>query len=287
MVVGLVLLVLLLAAWLVSLWMTGRVPRAYSVLDSTQTVRVGGEEQPISELAQIYQPLMHLRSSTPSPPLLWVWYEAIGSPETLDLVYFHVWADEIHPNGLVDRLYRLFRGAYYGMPTYDVEFFQVQLSLQDGEVQALTYETSPADNFYPVVSEHLIARVSRQSDGTFQLDLSNQAGERVAESRTVPVLFDGHRVQVGAQTWNHLTELLPGPGSDYDLLLKADLRPLSAREYQNNKFARKSQGTHRTEENRALIWFAFLGLSAAVLAGAWLVSFLLGREAPDGRLRDG
>jgi hypothetical protein len=226
---------------------------------------------------------MHLRSGTPSPPLLWVWYEAIQAPETLDLVYYHVWADEIHPNRLVDRLYRLFRGAYYGTPTYDVEFFQVQLSLQDGEVQALTYETSPADDFYPTVSEHLVARVSRQADGTYQLDLSDQAGAQVAEPRTVPVLFDGRRVRVGAQTWNHLTELLPGPAGEYDQLLEADLRPLSARDYQSNKFARKSQGTHRTEENRVVIWLAFLGLSAVALAGAWLISSLLGREVPDGR----
>lgn len=228
--------------------LTGRTRRAYSTIAPDYTLEIAGDRLDVHDLAIAYQPVMHLRPETLSPPLLWVWYEAVSAGDNLDLVYYHVWENEIHPNPFIHKAYALFRAAYYGYPIRDIEYLQVSVRRSDGRVSGLMFETSPQEDYNVAISEHLIARYTLRPDGLYDRRTTKRDGELVSETSDLELLFDDRRIQALAQTWNHLTRLLnPEDLSAYPL--STNLRNLTAGEYSRDKFVRKSQGDHRTAEN--------------------------------------
>lgn len=237
---------LLLIAVLGVLALTGRKERGYEVLSPEQSVEVAGRQVTVSRLAEEYRPKMYLRSSTPSPELLHVWYEAVPADSTIDLVYYHVWEDEINPHATIHKLYSLFRAAYYGYPLYDIEYFQVSVDRETGAVEGLLFETSRSEDFFQKIPEHLTARYALNPDGTYRAVFTTGDGEETGRNPSAEVLFDGNRVLAGVQTWNHLSRLLESRKSDYDTIQQAELQFLTGKEYRRHKFVRKSQGDHRT-----------------------------------------
>jgi hypothetical protein len=259
---------------LVSASITGYDQRTYTVLLPEEIVQIAGIRQSVEQLAAKYQPAMFLRSATPSPPLLWVWYEAIPNPTTLDFVYYHNWQNEIHPKPLIHALYSIYRAAYYGYPLYDIEYFQLSISRATGEITGLRFETSQGDNYFASVNEHRVAQYQRNLNGTFQERLSSSNGDLISMTDEVMVLFNADHVLVGIQTWNHLSRLLKAEDQDFDVALRAPLQPLNKQDYAKYKFVRKSQGDHQTREIR---W----KFPAAVLVTLALIGYPILRLKPN------
>lgn len=265
---------LLLFALYASLFLTGRDTRSYSVLGPDAVIEVNHKKMSIEQLASDYQPRMYIRSSTPSPKLLWTWYEAVLRDGEIDIVYYQNWEDEINPNPIIHKFYWLFRSTYYGYPTYDIEVFQISVSLETGDVTQLLFETSPSDDFYVTISEHIIARYTKQSDGLYKAILTSKENNNVIDELVESVQFEGSHVLVLAQTWNHLTALLSAPSKDGFQLLDSPLRYLTDRNYSSFKFVRKSQGDHRTYENKFSSAIASIGIFVLVTLPATLLKYL-------------
>jgi hypothetical protein len=266
-----ILIVVLTAFGFVFAYMTGHDARAYTVLPPDAEVEIAGKSIGISELASQYQPTMNLRQTNPSPPLLWTWYEAIRTDSGIDLVYYQVWEDEINPDPFLHWLYHIFRAAYYGSPVRDIEYFQISISAADGDVQKIMFETSPKDDYFVTFSKHLVACYQRRPDGLFDASLRDRSsGLEVSKLSGVAPIFENHRIQVLAQTWNHLTRLVT-PADTNLTQLPTQLKFLTDEEYAAYKFVRKSQGDHRTGENP---WTARIALLAFLTLLPGLIYFL-------------
>jgi hypothetical protein len=243
---------------LISASVTGYDQRTYRVLPPKEIVQIAGIRRSVEQLAAKYQPAMFLRSTTPSPPLLWVWYEAVPNQSTLDFVYYHAWQNEIHPKPIIHALYSIYRAAYYGYPLYDIEYFQVSVSRATGEVVGLRFETSPGHDYFAPVNEHLVAQFQRNANGTFKEERLTLDGNLVVVIDEVPLLFNADRVLVGVQSWNHLSRLLAPADQDFDITIQSPL---------------KSLGDHQTREIR---W----KLPAAVVANLALIGYPIFRTKP-------
>jgi hypothetical protein len=266
---------------------TGYDKRSYHVLQPDQAVKVGDLTQTVEELATDYRPKAFLRRTTPSPPLLWIWYEAVPTPNGIDLIYYLVWENEIHPDPILHKLYILFRAAYYGYPLYDIEYFQIGVSRTDGTVSRLRFETSPGDNYFSTLSEHVVVLLQRRDDGTYDEIRTTQRGRELSRSSGITAQFDGRRVLIAVQTWNHLTRLLTPEDKERDFspLPEVPLKYLSEAEYARFKFVRKSQGDHRTEESKWTLPVAILASLFFLALPAKLFNRFLQRSSQSGRFR--
>jgi hypothetical protein len=255
------LFVALMASFLVAAVVTGRDRRAYPIASPEDSLEVNGHTTSAGELAITYQPVVYLRENNPSPPLLWTWYEVVPDTNTIDITYYQNWENEINPSPTLYILYATFRAAYYGYPLYDIEFFQIRIDKTTGKIVGLLFETSPEDDFYVTISEHLVARYELRPDGRYDKVLKDKSGEVVAQS-VEDVMFEGTHALNLAQTWNHLTRLLIQSDSGINSL-ESSLKFLSSDDYARFKFVRKSQGDHKTSPNIISLIFgtiSFYGL---------------------------
>lgn len=263
----LLLFVIFLLSVLVASYFTGRDKRSYKTLLPADTLVIGGQTFTVENLAQQYEPEMYLRPSTPTPKLEWIWYEATPNYSTIDLTYHFAWENEINPKKTIHCLYSIFRAAYYGYPLYDIEYFQINVNKSNGLVQRIRFETSDNDDYFPVVVEHIIVEIDRDETGHYYRTKISSNGKKLSLEEPIEVEFDNCRVKAGVQTWNHLSRLLvKNVISQYSLFLDAPLRFLSDSDYSLYKFARKSQGEHKTKGNRisfyttSVMIFVFLSI---------------------------
>ncbi len=263
-------LLLLLLSVLAAAALTGRTQRAYPVLAQEATVNVAGKAAPVAQWAEVYRPEIYLRSATPSPELLWVWYEAVPAGPEIRFVYYHAWANEVHPNAIFHALYAGYRAAYFGYPLYDIEFFQVTVDRRTGEVQGLRFETGMSTEYFQPFPEHVTVRYTLASDGTYGAVFTTPSG---GERRrpAAPLVFDGTRVRVGVQTWNHLVHALERRDEADEVLQEAPLRYLTDADYRRHKFVRKSQGDSRTEESPWTLPLAAMAVFFCMAWPAWLL----------------
>lgn len=234
----------LLVGLLAAAALTGRTKRRYAVYAPADSVRIAGKSLAIRRIAEQYQPRMYVRASTPSPKLLWVWYEAVPTASGVDLIYYHAWENEVHPHALIHCLYSIFRAAYYGYPLYDIEYFQMSIDRNTGAISALRFETSRSEDFYQWAPRHVTARWTLNDDGSYRVVLRSGEKADVERIHSANVMLDGNRIRIGAQTWNHLTRVLDDADSEYNRPVDAPLRFLTDRQYRRHKFARRSQGDH-------------------------------------------
>jgi hypothetical protein len=261
---------------LVSVAITGRVKRAYSVLPPEASTVIGNRPTTIQTLAEQYIPEMYIREMTPSPPLLWVFYEAVDSQKTIDLTYYYVWEDEINPVPLFNKAYWLFRAAYYGYPVRDIEFLEIKINPDTGKVIEILFETSPNDNYFITISEHIRARYLSQADDTYLEIRSNRNNIEISRQTGIKPLFNGLHVQSLVQTWNHLSRLLTNKDEDVNKI-NITIRQLSDQEYRAYKFTRKSQGDHQTNENPLSVALGVIATTCLVIIPAG-VFYLLRRS---------
>lgn len=268
---GLALIFLLIMALLAAVALTGHDKRSYSVLNQHDVVIVDGKTIRISDLASKYMPKMYLRPSTPSPPLLFIWYEAALAYKTIDFIYYFVWENEVNPNKIIHKLYSVFRAAYYGTAPYDIEYFQVNVDRANEAVIRLRFETSNSDDYYQVLQEHIVAHITLKANGDYEEVRTSQDGKELSRSPLIQVEFESKRVRVGVQTWNHLSRLLNNQTQKYNLLQEAPLAPLSERDYSRYKLARRSQGDYKTKESN----FKLPGVSILIFMFTFLIAWLI------------
>ncbi len=188
---------LLLAAYL-----TGHTRRGYAVLPEDAVGLVAQESLTMPALAERYAPILKINSANPTPDLLWIYYEVVdnSSSATYDIVYYVVWENEIHPNPTLNRLYSIFRAPYYGYPLYDIEYIQVSVDHQTGQIAGILHEDSPGDDYFVTVSEHLVARYARQPDGSYVQIVSDREGHERYRREGWPVEFAGTHPVLAAAT---------------------------------------------------------------------------------------
>jgi hypothetical protein len=254
---------------LFSVAVTGRVSRAYPVLSPDTSVLINNQSTTIQTLAEEYLPEIYLRETTPSPPLLWVFFEAVDAQKTIDLTYYYVWENEINPNPTIDKAYWLFRAAYYGYPVRDIEFFEIKVDPNTGNVVEFLFETSPEDDYFVTISEHLRARYLSQSDGSYLEIRSSKNNVELSRQNSILPMFSTHHVQSLVQTWNHLSRLIT-PDDQSLQKVESTLRQLNNQDYRSYKFTRKSQGDHQTQENRLSVIIAAVATTILVIIPAGL-----------------
>lgn len=248
---------ILLLSVLIASYFTGRDKRSYKTFLPSDTLSISRKTFTIENLIQQYKPEMYLRPSTPTPKLEWIWYEATPNNSTIDLTYHFVWENEINPNKTIHNLYSIFRAAYYGYSLYDIEYFQVNVNKSNGLVQRLRFETSKSDDYFPTVVKHIIVAIDKDENGNYYKTKISATGEIISPKELIDVEFDNQRVKAGVQTWNHLTRLLDkNVISEYSLLQDMPLKFLSDSDYKSYKFVRKSQGDHKTKENKISFYIA-------------------------------
>ena len=251
-------------ALLLAAAVTGTAERGYEVQAPENLVEVGPGRVSVRELATTFQPRMMLDAATPSPRLLWIWLEAVDVEGRVDLIYHWVWENEIHPEKTVNRMYALFRAAYFGYPLYDIEFFQVSLDRETGNLLGALFETACEQGFFQPLPQHCSARIERRPDGGFLQEIRSKEG-RLLSSGEISPSFKGSRLTAAVQTWNHLSVLL----TDSELEqaswqeVSAPLKPLSAEDFASHKFSRKSQGDYKTHDSKAVL--------AGAAVGFWLL----------------
>lgn len=259
---GLIILVLLLISLLIAAFISGKNDRSYLVLDPAEKIVITGEESTVKDVVEKYKPIIRIRSTTPSLPLLVIKYNVVQIGEKLDIVYYFVWQDEIHPNPFINKLYWLFRAAYYGVPVRDIEYFQLSIDTRTGEVTGILFETSPGDDYFVRYSKHLIARYELLSGSRYIETISDRSDGTLISRQVVELQIIGGRADVGVITWNHLVRLIDDSMDDFDLRLDANLEFLTDKEYRDGKYVRKSQGDHKTKEDPVSY---LLGASFSVL----------------------
>ena len=82
-----------------------------------------------------------------------------------------------------DRLYAVFRAAYYGYPLIDVEYFQVNVSRADGAVSRILLETSGSDSYFQAIPAHIVSHVDAVGEATYTQRLTTPAGVEISSSR--------------------------------------------------------------------------------------------------------
>jgi hypothetical protein len=257
-----------------ALALTGHDKRAYFVLPPDRIIEIAENKTTISDLASSYKPKMYLRPSTPSPPLLWIWYEAIPTEDTIDIVYYFTWENEIHPNPVLNIFYSFFRSKYYGTPLYDIEYLQINVERTSGKIKKIRFETSPEEDYFITISEHLMVSYFRKSGNIYDEILMTRKGELVDKRNNVQINFDETHVLVGVQTWNHLTRIITNEDDDFSVLQDAPLIPLSEDDYSHYKFVRKSQGDHKTKEKRWALLLANVSIFIFIFLPWKIVSSL-------------
>ncbi len=263
-----------LVVLLFSAFITGRTKRAYPVLDDNLMIIINGQSGTVNEFAGKYRPVMYKQETVITPPILWVWYNAVDRGDRIDYIYYNVWENEINPNPMVHRYYSFFRAFYYGYPLYDIEYIQITVSKSDGNVDQIMFETGPTDNYYSIFNEHIVVKANRESSDDYQIRfVDRETRDEIKLYADSPVFTDAH-IKLGVQTWNHLSTLIvTNNESIYTVEVPYNqMKYLSNEDYANNKFVRKSQGDHVTTENKlsvivsAIAIFVFVTIPAKLLS---------------------
>ena len=263
------IIILILILLVGGTYLTGHQTRDYQVSPPDQEIDFLGKQVKLSELADIYQPDLYHNSSYETPPLLWIWYEPILQDNYLDIIYSYAWENEINPIKVLHIYYSQFRAVFYGYPVYDIEYIQVRISRENGNVVYARFETSSSNDYNKPFQEHLVNKVTINSYQDFVEKKYNQDGDLLSEESTTGKVVINNRIQIASQTWNHMQRIKID--ETYDQRIDASLQFLGEEEYKKYRFVRKSQSDYQTEENfisnsiSAVTKFIFLTLPAAIL----------------------
>lgn len=125
-------ILILVLTTLFAAFLSGRIKRSYLVHDFSENITINDRNFQSEELAEKYKPLPLIRTTTTSPPLLWIWYEIIDNTDAININYYFNWENEINPNKSINIFYSIFRSAYFGYPLYDIEYFQIEIEKKAG-----------------------------------------------------------------------------------------------------------------------------------------------------------
>lgn len=269
----LAVIVAVLISVLLSVFLTGRVKRSYPVLSGETKIEIDRFFDTVDNFANKYRPIMYKQATVETPPILWVWYNAVDNGESVDFVYYNVWENEISPNTTIHRYYSFFRAFYYGYPLYDIEYVQVSVTKRDGRVKSVMFETGPSNDYYSVFNEHIVLKAT-YGKKDYLVNLTDRDSKESISSYNDTPQFQNLNIKLGVQTWNHLSVLLlPSNSSFYvEEVPYRSLKFLSNEDYAGYKFARKSQGDHVTKENKLGVAFSAIAIFVFVTIPSKLLS---------------
>ncbi len=249
------IIILLIIAFLLSAYFTGRKSRSYKIIPFHTTIRLGDEEISTFEFANRYQPKIFSNPQNPSQPILWTWYEIIESENTYDIVYYNCWENEISPKKSFDFIYKIFRSVYFGYPLYDIEYLMVKVSKNNYEIENVTFETSISNDYNKKIVTHYINFLNQEDKNIYTNLIKDKKGKVIRENK-ISIDKVGFKIHLGIQTWNHM--LCPISNKNRNVYSafqnSPKLKELSDTDYKKYKFSRKSQSEHKTETEKVSLF---------------------------------
>jgi len=265
---------MLLGGELLAASLTGYTTRSVDVLTPDVSVMVSGREVNGLELAEAYRPIIRINPAYVPPFAKVLWYEVVDQEDSVTLVYYLDWENEIYPQPLLHFLYEIYRRAVYGS-VHDIEYIEITVGKLDGVVTRIRFETTyngnAANHNFP---EHL--RVFGELNNTrtgYQITVVDQSGN-IARTDTVSGIWGSdNRPVLGVMTWNHLYTLLDDSYNVYSQIIDVPLQYLTDDVYRAYKFARRSHGDIATMENetpRNILRILFWGSSILIGYYCWI-----------------
>ncbi|MFX0196422.1 MAG: hypothetical protein ACFFCW_09895 [Candidatus Hodarchaeota archaeon] len=245
------LIVPLPAIYVTFRYLTGKIPRNYETIPFTDSVTVAERGLILDEFSTKYAPaFVHLPELGEEPEACL--FEVVDQDKNYKINYWYFWHDAIHPNKLVDELYRIIRHAYYGgKTTKDAEHVQVTVSKKMGHVIEVKFKTDPENKPYAFFPKQKPAVIKRTETG----DYSYFVGE--IEQEVTPVFVFSTRIKLSVQTWNHhFTLIKAGKPLEIPLLW------LDAKLYKDHKIARRKGGKETYKD-----WIITLTIIFAIIIG--------------------
>lgn len=205
----------------------------YATNDPNEIVTVAGIRQSILDVMTLYRPVFYLHNDiddniTPDE----LFCDSMHSGDALLFNYYLKWPDEKHPVYPIHLLYRMYRSYYYGSPA-DIEYIQLEVNLNTGNISRLAFERDPRKNPHVLIPKHELVTAQK----TFS---SVQFHVYIAGDRVVPRNFDfeDRRLKILVSTWNHTYDFYNGKGK---LLKDPPFTPMTDQVYQKYYMERRSR----------------------------------------------
>ncbi len=249
-----VFVVLGLTGELLAAALTGRDQRTYTTWPADTTIMSGEREVVLVNYAARYAPVIRTNPAHLPPNVEHIWYQAVVRGDTVVLVYYLLWENELHPNPIVHRLYETYRWAVYGS-VRDIEYIELHIDRNTGVVQRMRFETATDGDYNRQWTTHLYAYLDLNAAGNgYDYCILDHEGSCQSDYTLIDGVWDaGNRPVVGVMTWNHLYTLLPDDDyGAYTHVIDAPLRYLTDDDFRDEKLARRSQGDLKVQTDNSL-----------------------------------
>jgi hypothetical protein len=114
--------------------LTGSSKREYSLLSLDAKLSIGQVNYATNELAEKHLPLISFSSDDNESNIEKVFYEIIDLKEQIVINYYFQWSSEKHPNIFINLADKIWRFVYYRFSVSDLEFIQLNLDKNSGNV---------------------------------------------------------------------------------------------------------------------------------------------------------
>ncbi|MFT7161719.1 MAG: hypothetical protein ACI9GZ_002906, partial [Bacteroidia bacterium] len=114
--------------------LTGSSKREYSLLSLDAKLSIGKVNYATNELAEKHLPQISFSSDDNKSKIEKVFYEIIDFKEQIIINYYFQWSSENHPNIIINLLDKVWRFIYYRFSVSDLEFIQLNLDKNSGNV---------------------------------------------------------------------------------------------------------------------------------------------------------
>ncbi len=184
------------------------------------------------KLAEEFKPIIKQSRSLKSPLPTEIWYEIVPIDSKYTIINYRVkWPSEIHPNPVVDTLYRIFRTFYYGS-SEDIEIIQLVIDLEQGKAMQIRLETDSSNDPDVFISDHVKVTLKRRHGNSFEIwNRKTKIGETT-------IIFQKKRPIIEVLTWNHVFAVKYS-NQQHDLH-DLPLRPLTDYLYRRYRLDRRS-----------------------------------------------
>jgi len=234
-------------------YLSGKISRHYETISFTDSVIIAEKGLFLEEFGTKFAPaIVHPPDLGEEPEVCL--FDVIEQDTTYLINYWISWRDEIHPNSIVDEIFRIFRHTYYGgKTTKDIEQIQIIVSKKTGYVTNVKFRTEPhnkPDVFFP---RRKLMVINKTDNGYMRI-----VGD--TEQEIHPTFLYNSRVKLKVQTWNHLFTI-----TEDGVTLDIPLLWMDANLYRNLKITRRSGG----KEN--LVDWIITVTSILVIMYGWLM----------------
>lgn len=210
--------------------------RNYSIIDCNQNIVIKNKKLKIKDIINDYKPLILQKKNLRGPKPSNLFYEVIdNNKDYLSIIYRVVWPDEIHPNVILNFIYKIFRIFYFGSKK-DIEIILIHVNKLTGNIVELKYESDSTMDPDVFKSDHRL--VSFNKSDLESLEIKAQI--------LIPVL-----------TWNHVFDSKLRKEKSENILLGYDLYnlpvySLTNKLYKKFRFDRRSWIEYGSKINKKL-----------------------------------